>query len=88
MRRRSQETFDTKISGSSDLTALPSDDKLRALEAAGKFIGTQMTSADLVSIMRYGGGSVDVVQDFTDDHNRLLSILEPLIVGENQQAKT
>ncbi len=46
-----------------------------------------MTSADLVSIMRYGGGSVDVLQDFTDDHNRLLSILETLIVGENQQAE-
>ena len=35
--------------------------------------------------MRYGGSSVDVLQDFTDDHNKLLSILETLIVGENQQ---
>jgi VWFA-related protein len=70
-----------------DLTAMPPDDKLRALEAAEKFIRTQMTSADLVSIMRYGGGSVDVLQDFTDDHNRLLSILETLIVGENQQSE-
>jgi VWFA-related protein len=70
-----------------DLTALPPGDKLRALEAAQKFVRTQMTSADLVSIMRYGGGSVDVLQDFTDDHNRLLSILETLIVGENQQAE-
>jgi VWFA-related protein len=70
-----------------DLTAMPPGDKLRALEAAQKFIRTQMTSADLVSIMRYGGGSVDVLQDFTDDHNRLLSVLETLIVGENQQAE-
>src|SRR5260370_1236648 len=70
-----------------DLTAMPPGDKLRALEAAQKFVRTQMTSADLVSIMRYGGGSVDVLQDFTDDHNRLLSILETLIVGENQQAE-
>ena len=70
-----------------DLTALPPEDKLRALEAAQKFIRTQMTSADLVSIMRYGGGSVDVLQDFTDDHNRLLSILETLVVGENQQSE-
>ena len=70
-----------------DLTAMPPGDKLRALEAAEKFIRTQMTSSDLVSIMRYGGGSVDVLQDFTDDHNKLLSILETLIVGENQQTE-
>ena len=70
-----------------DLTSMPAEDKVRALEAAEKFIRTQMTSADLLSIMRYGGGSVDVLQDFTDDHNRLLSILETLIVGENQQSE-
>ncbi len=70
-----------------DLTSMPPEDKVRALEAAEKFVRTQMTSADLVSIMRYGGGSVDVLQDFTDDHNRLLSILETLIVGENQQSE-
>lgn len=70
-----------------DLTAMPPDDKLRALEAAQKFVRTQMTSSDLVSIMRYGGSSVDVLQDFTEDHNRLLSILETLIVGENQQSE-
>jgi len=68
-----------------DLTALAPDDKLRALRAAEKFVRTQMTTADMVSILRYGGSSVDVLQDFTDDHNRLLSILETLIVGENQQ---
>src|SRR3984885_11495250 len=68
-----------------DLTSMPPGDKLRALQAAQKFIRTQMTSVDLVSLMRYGGSSVDVLQDFTDDHNKLLSILETLIVGENQQ---
>ena len=44
----------------------------------------QMTTADMVSIMRYDGGSVDILQDFTDDRNRLLSILETLVVGEGQ----
>ncbi len=68
-----------------DLTSMPPGDKLRALEAAQKFVRTQMTSVDLVSIMRYGGASVDVLQDFTADRDRLLSILETLIVGENQQ---
>jgi VWFA-related protein len=70
-----------------DLTAMPPEDKVRALEAGEKFVRTQMTSSDLVSIMRYGGGSVDVLQDFTDDHNKLLSVMETLIVGENQQSE-
>ncbi len=67
-----------------DMTAMRPDDQLRALSAAQKFIRTQMTTADLVSILRYSGGSVDVLQDFTQDRNRLLSILETLIVGEGQ----
>jgi VWFA-related protein len=67
-----------------DMTAMRPDDQLRALSAAEKFIRTQMTTSDLVSIMRYSGGSVDVLQDFTADRNRLLSILETLVVGEGQ----
>jgi VWFA-related protein len=70
-----------------DLTSMPPGDKLRALVAAQNFIRTQMTSADVVALMRYDGASVDVLQDFTADHNRLLSILETLIVGENQQSE-
>jgi VWFA-related protein len=67
-----------------DMTAMPPADQSRALAAAQKFIRTQMTPADRVSILRYSGGAVDVLQDFTDDHNRLLSILETMIVGEGQ----
>jgi VWFA-related protein len=43
-----------------------------------------MTTVDLVSILRYQGGSVDILQDFTADRNKLLSILQTLIVGEGQ----
>jgi VWFA-related protein len=67
-----------------DMTALPPTDQLRALTAAEKFVGTQMSPADLVAILRYQGGSVEVLQDFTADRNRLLSILETMIVGEGQ----
>ncbi|MES2393544.1 MAG: VWA domain-containing protein [Acidobacteriota bacterium] len=67
-----------------DMSAMPPGDQLRALDAAKKFVRTQLTSVDLVSIMRYAGGSVDVLQDFTTDRNRLLSILETLVVGEGQ----
>jgi VWFA-related protein len=67
-----------------DMSAMPPGDQLRALTAAEKFIRTQITEVDLVSILRYSGGSVDVLQDFTADRNRLLSILETMIVGEGQ----
>src|SRR3984885_15008513 len=67
-----------------DMSAMRPADQLRALAAAEKFIRTQMTTSDLISIMRYSGGAVDVLQDFTADRNRLLSILETLVVGEGQ----
>jgi VWFA-related protein len=67
-----------------DMSAMPPADQIRALSAAQKFIRTQMTSADLVAIFRYAGAGVDVLQNFTDDRGRLLSILQTLVVGEGQ----
>lgn len=67
-----------------DMTSLPPADKLRALSSAEQFVRTQLTTVDLVSIMRYNGGTVEVLQDFTNDRNRLLSILETMVVGEGQ----
>ena len=67
-----------------DMTAMPPSDQQRALTAAGKFIRTQMSTNELVAIMRYSGGAVDVLQDFTGDHNRILSILQTMSVGEGQ----
>ena len=66
------------------MTAMQPPDQIRALDAAMKFVRTQMQPADLMAILRYSGGSVDVLQDFTDDRDRLLSIIETLIVGEGQ----
>ncbi len=65
-----------------DMSAMQPADQIRALSAAKQFIRTQMTSVDLVSILRYQGGAVDILQDFTSDRNNLLSILETLVVGE------
>ena len=67
-----------------DMTAMRPADQLRALSAAERFLRTQMTTVDLVAILRYQGGSVDILQDFTADRNKLLSILETMIVGEGQ----
>jgi VWFA-related protein len=67
-----------------DMTSMQTADQLRALAAARQFVRTQMSAADLMAIFRYSGGAVDVLQDFTDDRNRLLSIIQTLIVGEGQ----
>jgi VWFA-related protein len=68
-----------------DMTAMQPAEQLRALTAAQHFIRTQMGPDDLIAIFRYAGSSVDVLQDFTNDRSRLLSILETLIVGEGQE---
>jgi VWFA-related protein len=67
-----------------DMTTMPPDDQLHALQAAERFVRTQMTEVDLVSILRYQGGAVDVLLDFTADRNKILSILETMVVGEGQ----
>src|SRR5664280_219043 len=68
-----------------DMTSMPQADQMRALEAAKKFIRTQMTAVDLVAILRYSGSSVDILEDFSADRNHLLSILETMVVGEGQE---
>ena len=67
-----------------DMTAMRPDDQVRALQAAEKFVRTQMTEVDLVSVLRYQGGSVDVLLDFSSDRSKILSILETMVVGEGQ----
>jgi VWFA-related protein len=67
-----------------DMTAMPPPDQLRAIAAAEKFVRTQMTPADRMALMRFEGGAVRVMSDFTDDRARLDSILETMIVGEAQ----
>lgn len=67
-----------------DMTAMPMPDQLRALGAAQKFVRTQMTSSDLMAIMMFSGGAVQVLQDFTADRDRLLTVIETMIVGEGE----
>ncbi|MBY0505846.1 MAG: VWA domain-containing protein [Bryobacteraceae bacterium] len=69
-----------------DLSAMPPPDQMRAFSAARKFLRQQMQAADLVAIMTFASGSVQVLQDFTSDRERLLSTIETLIVGEDENA--
>jgi VWFA-related protein len=65
-----------------DMTAMPPADQSRALQAAEKFVRTQMAGTDLIAILRYSGGAVDVLQDFTASRDRLLRILQTMVTGE------
>jgi VWFA-related protein len=66
------------------MTAMPPQDQLRALDAAQKFIRTQMTAIDLVAILQYAGSAVQVTTDFSADREKLLGILQTMIVGEGE----
>ena len=67
-----------------DMTSMPVPDQLRALNAAQKYIRTQMAKPDLVAFMMYSGSGVQVLQDFTNDRNQLLTIIHTQIVGQGQ----
>ena len=54
-----------------DMTTMPQFDQIRAHENAIKFVQEQMTSSDLVQIMKYGN-KLNVVEEFTDDRELLL----------------
>ncbi len=69
-----------------DLTAMPVPDQIRAFNAAKTFVKTQMSAADLLAIMAFTSGSVQVLQDFTADRAQLLGVIETLIVGEDENA--
>jgi hypothetical protein len=60
-----------------DMTAMPPPDQLRAITAAEKFIRTQMTPADRMALMRFEGGAVRVMSDFTDNRERLIAFFKP-----------
>ena len=57
-------------------------DQLHALDAATAFVKKQMSKSDMMAIMQYTGTGVDVLQDFTDDKDKLLTIIATLVAGE------
>ena len=69
-----------------DMSAMPIGDQLRSFDAARKFIQTNLTPDDLVALMAYQGGAIQILQDFTNDRDRLLSIIGTLTVGEDQNS--
>jgi Zn-dependent protease with chaperone function len=61
-----------------DLAKMTEADLARAIGAAQKFIGARLQSRDRLAIMTYRGGTFRVLQDFTDDRDRLAQTLQEL----------
>jgi VWFA-related protein len=64
-----------------DFSSMPQPDQVRARDSAVKFLSSQMTASDMVSIMTFGN-RLQVVEDFTDDRDRLLDTLHKMSLGE------
>lgn len=64
-----------------DLASMRPAEQARAQRNAVKFIATQMTAADLVSIMTFSSVR-RIVEDFTDDRESLSEALRTMSLGE------
>ncbi len=64
-----------------DLSSMPEADQIRAQKSARKFLDSQMTAADLVSVMTFGA-KLNVLEDFTNDRDRLDAALRRIRPGE------
>ena len=59
-------------------------DQLRAYLSARTYVEKQMGPADLISILWFYRGSVRILQDFTDNKEQLLTKINVLIYGDDQ----
>jgi VWFA-related protein len=62
-----------------DLYNMPFFDQFRVFDNASRYIGTQMTAADMVAVMTFQNGRMRLRQDFTDDRTRLLGVISDLV---------
>jgi VWFA-related protein len=67
-----------------DVSSMQPQEQIRSVEAAIKFLGTQMTTSDLVSIMTFGT-ELKTVLDFTADRDQLISTLHAFHVGDSSE---
>src|SRR5262249_10895568 len=67
-----------------DFSSMQPAEQIRATNAAVKFLSTQMTSSDLVSVMAFGS-SLRTVQDFTADRDLLISAIQNFHIGDSSE---
>jgi len=68
-----------------DLAGMPVSEQIRSQQAALSFLNTQITASDLVAVMTYVT-DLNVLQDFTEDRDRLVTVIKGLPIGENGQS--
>ena len=64
-----------------DFSTMGVPEQSRAQKSAIQFIHDQMKSADVVAIMTAGTGPLKIVQDFTDDKDRLEEVVKGFQIG-------
>ncbi len=67
-----------------DFSSMDIPEQIRSVDAAQKFVATQMTSSDTVSLMIYSG-SLKTLREFTDDRDLLIADLKGLHIGEGSE---
>jgi len=67
-----------------DLSSMQPPEQIRAVEAATKFVNTQLTRSDMVSLMTFGV-TLKTVQEFTDDRDLLLAAIHRVHIGDSSE---
>jgi VWFA-related protein len=67
-----------------DFSSMEPPEQVRAVNSAVKFLSTQMTTSDMVSVMTFGT-SLKTVQDFTADRDLLVSTIERFHIGNSSE---
>ncbi len=70
-----------------DFSSMQPAEQIRSKEAAIKFLQSQLTASDTVSIMVYGA-SLKTVQDFTSDRGLLISTINRFRIGDSSENAT
>jgi VWFA-related protein len=70
-----------------DFSSMQPAEQMRAKQAAIKFLTTQMTASDTVSIMIFGT-TLQTVQDFTSDRDLLIATVNKFRIGEASENAT
>lgn len=70
-----------------DFAGMSPEYQVRAREAAERFIREKMSPVDMVAVMAFAN-ELRVLQDFTDDRDRLLEVIRSLRLGEGSEMAT
>ncbi len=70
-----------------DFSSMQPFEQIRAREAAIKFLTSQMTASDMVSIMTFGT-ELKTIQDFTADRDLLINTINRFRTGESSENAT